>query len=70
VRNSDGGSKVVSSSKGKDKFIASGMGNKGSSGGTGPTGSSRTYSKGGSVSTKACFNPMDCKATDWAVGGV
>lgn len=42
-------------------------------GGSGPTGSSRTYPKGGSVSTSADFNPMkDSKrgGTSWCVGGV
>jgi hypothetical protein len=40
---------------------------------SGPTGSSRFYPKGGKVSMKPDFNPMNDKkrgATDWAVGGV
>lgn len=38
-----------------------------------PTGSSRTYPKGGSVSMKPDFNPQkksDSSGSDWAVGGV
>jgi hypothetical protein len=40
---------------------------------SGPTGSSRSYPKGGGVSMSADFNPMKDKkrgGTDWAVGGV
>lgn len=39
----------------------------------GPTGSSRSYPKGSSVSLKPDFNPQkksDRSGTDWAVGGV
>lgn len=57
-------SKVVSSGK-LDGAKAGKSGD-----GSGPTGSSRSYPKGGSVSTKADFNPQKCAATDWAVGGV
>jgi len=45
----------------------------GSGDGGGPTGSSRSYPKGGGVKASADFNPMHDKkrgATDWAVGGV
>lgn len=45
----------------------------GSGDGSGPTGSSRSYPKGGKVSMEANFNPMKDKkrdATSWAVGGV
>lgn len=46
----------------------------GGSGGdnSGPTGSSRSYPKGGKPSMSPDFNPMHDKkrgATDWAVGG-
>lgn len=44
----------------------------GSGDGAGPTSSSRSYPKGGSVGLKADFNPMNDKkrgGTDWAVGG-
>jgi hypothetical protein len=63
---------VESTSSGKDKFVPSGMGNKGQAGGSGPTGSSRTYPKGGSVSTKPDFNPMNCSKScaEYSVGGV
>lgn len=63
---------------GHDKLQSSGaleMTKGGGSGGdsSGPTGSSRSYPKGGKVGLKADFNPMkDSKrgGTDWAVGGV
>ncbi len=45
----------------------------GSGAGAGPTGSSRSYPKGGKPSMSPDFNPMKDKkrnATDWAVGGV
>lgn len=45
----------------------------GSGDGGGPTGSSRSYPKGGKPSMSADFNPIkDSKrgGTDWAVGGV
>lgn len=45
----------------------------GSGDGSGPTGSSRSYPKGGKANLKPDFNPMCDKqrgATDWAVGGV
>lgn len=45
----------------------------GSGDGSGPTGSSRNYPKGGKPSMSPDFNPMNDKkrgATDWAVGGV
>lgn len=45
----------------------------GSGDGGGPTGSSRSYPKGGKTSLSPDFNPMkDSKrgATDWVVGGV
>lgn len=45
----------------------------GSGDGGGPTGSSRSYPKGGAVSLKPDFNPMTDKkrgATDYAVGGI
>lgn len=44
-----------------------------SDGSGGPTGSSRTYPKGGKANLSPDFNPMRDKqrgATDWAVGGV
>jgi hypothetical protein len=64
---------------GHDKVLSSksaGMikgGSANSDGSGGPTGSKRSYPKGGSVSMSADFNPMRDKkrgATDWAVGGV
>jgi len=42
----------------------------GSGAGSGPTGSSTSYPKGGKPSMSADFNPQKCKATDWVVGGV
>ena len=45
----------------------------GSGDGSGPTGSSRSYPKGGGVNMSADFNPMKDKkrgATDLYVGGV
>lgn len=56
--------KVISS--GKEPMIKAG----GSGDGSGPTGSKRSYPKGSKVDMKPDFNPMDVKATDWAVGGV
>ena len=41
----------------------------GSGDGSGPTGSSRSYPKGGKVAMRTDFNPQKKKATDWAVGG-
>lgn len=57
------------SSKSMDMIKGGGNGGNDS----GPTGSSRLYPKGGKVSMKPDFNPMNDKkrgATDWAVGGV
>jgi len=62
-----GGSKELSR-KPLDMIRAGGSGD-----GSGPTGSSRAYPKGGKGSFKPDFNPMDDKqrsGTDWAVGGV
>lgn len=44
----------------------------GSGDGAGPTGSSRSYPKGGKVSMTPDFTPMSGKrsGTSWAVGGV
>ena len=62
---------------GKDKEISSKPAEMikagGSGDGGGPTGSSRSYPKGGKPSMTPDFNPMSDKkrgATDWAVGGV
>lgn len=67
-KSGDGGrGKVLSS--GSEPMIRAG----GSGDGSGPTGSSRSYPKGGHVDMKPDFNPMDDKkrgATDWVVGGV
>lgn len=55
------------SSKSAEMIKAGGSGD-----GSGPTGSSRNYPKGGGSGLKADFNPMDDKkrgGTDWAVGG-
>lgn len=41
----------------------------GSGDGSGPTGSSRSYPKGGKVAMRTDFNPQKEKATEWAVGG-
>lgn len=60
-----GHDKLLSSGKLPDPIKASKSGD-----GSGPTGSSRSYPKGGGVSLKADFNPQTCKATDYAVGGV
>lgn len=59
----------LKSSKSMEMIQAGGSGGDSS----GPTGSSRSYPKGGGVKMSADFNPMKDKkrgATDWAVGGV
>jgi hypothetical protein len=56
------------SSKSMDMIKGGGSGD-----GSGPTGSSRSYPKGGKPSMSPDFNPMKDKkrgATDWVVGGV
>jgi hypothetical protein len=60
-----GHDKVLSSGKLSDPISASKSGD-----GSGPTGSCRSYPKGGKVSMTPDFNPQKCKATDFAVGGV
>ena len=64
---------------GKDKEISNKpadmikAGGSGDSGSGCPTGSSRSYPKGGRVDLSPDFNPMRDKrrsGTDWAVGGV
>jgi hypothetical protein len=58
----------LQSSKSMEMIRAGGSGD-----GGGPTGSSRSYPKGGKPSMTPDFNPMKDKkrgATDWAVGGV
>lgn len=62
---------------GKDKEISSRTADMikagGSGDGSGPTGSSRSYPKGGKVNLTPDFNPLKDKkrgATDWVVGGV
>lgn len=42
----------------------------GSGDGSGPTGSSRSYPKGGGVNLAMIFNPHKVKACTWAVGGI
>lgn len=63
---------------GKDKVLSSkplamtGAGGANSNGSGGPTGSSRSYPKGGKPSMTPDFNPMKDRTrggTDWAVGG-
>jgi hypothetical protein len=79
AQRTDYGSKA-GEGQGKDKEISRGSadmlkaGGSGSdSGSSGPTGSSRSYPKGGKVSMTPDFNPMNDKkrgGTDWVVGGV
>jgi len=61
--------KVESSSSGKDKFIPAGVGKSGG-GSSGPTGSSRSYPKGGGAKATSDFNPMKQKTVCYGVGGV
>lgn len=42
----------------------------GSGDGSGPTGSCRSYPKGGKVGLSTNWNPQKIAPTDWAVGGV
>lgn len=60
-----GDSKEIASTK----LDGASAGNK-SGDGSGPTGSSRSYPKGGSVSLKADWNPQKIKPAGWGVGGV
>lgn len=79
--NTDGAQRVEYGNKtgevGHDKLLSSKKADMtkggGSGDGSGPTGSSRTYPKGGKPRLEADFNPMRDKkrsGTDWVTGGV